>query len=558
MSRSKNEFSTPKKLVFWIVLLSTPLLFFAAVEGVVRLLIDKPVGKDPYLNTGAIPSFFDTTTVDGKPHHRVSHDAAYRSRNIVFAVDKSPDTLRVFALGGSASAGWPHPREEIYSVYLQQALQRAYPDRRVEVINVSAHAYASYRVRMIFDKVIDYDPDLIVLWTGNNEFLERRTYLGYREPLEQTVNFANRFATFRLSQYLYQRWLHPESSLSGMDREQVQYEMWSKIAQVALTLRKDPEQFRYLQEHYAYNVDYMVRAAGERDVPVVLVTVPTNVRDWRPNVSYNLLAGDALERWKTLYDAGRKALLSGDAAAAIDKLQQAAALEPQHARTHFHLGQAFEAAGRMRQAIDSFYRAKDVDGNPFRALSAFNGTLKKLAGQHPNAHLADADLAMRAASAPLAPGFELFLDYVHPTKKGNLIVAEAVFESVVAAGLFGAPSGTAAFRYEPQPLPDGTLYSEASDYELQRTILWLFGMMHQYESMADLAQRYSGPEHPRMPFVNRVAEVFPRYVELLNRKALQLPVDPERAESIVGKVRAFYRSSENEYELDLASAERIF
>jgi len=60
----------------------------------------------------------------------------------------------VFCLGGSASAGWPHPPLETYSAYLERALEKAYPDRRIEMINASAHGFASYRVRAVFDRVV--------------------------------------------------------------------------------------------------------------------------------------------------------------------------------------------------------------------------------------------------------------------------------------------------------------------------------------------------------------------------------------------------------------------
>ncbi len=65
--------------------------------------------------------------------------------------------------------------------------RRSYPRRSIEVINVSAHAYAAYRVRLLFDRVLEFEPDLLVLCTGNNEFLEKRTYLPMREHLDPVL-----------------------------------------------------------------------------------------------------------------------------------------------------------------------------------------------------------------------------------------------------------------------------------------------------------------------------------------------------------------------------------
>lgn len=44
------------------------------------------------------------------------------------------------------------------------------------MINVGAISYASYRAAGLMDKLTQYDPDLFIVYTGHNEFLERRTY----------------------------------------------------------------------------------------------------------------------------------------------------------------------------------------------------------------------------------------------------------------------------------------------------------------------------------------------------------------------------------------------
>jgi len=109
---------------------------------------------------------------DGQQTIRVVHPEAYAVRDTQFTVHKPEGTIRIFSFGGSASAGWPHPSSEIYTEYLERALAAQLSDRRVEVINLAAHAFASYRVRMIFDDVIGYDPDLVIIYSGNNDFLE--------------------------------------------------------------------------------------------------------------------------------------------------------------------------------------------------------------------------------------------------------------------------------------------------------------------------------------------------------------------------------------------------
>ncbi len=153
----------------------------------------------------------------------------------------------------------------------------------------------------------------------------------------------------------------------------------------------------------------MVTAAQEKGVPVVLVTVPVNLRDWRPNVSYQPLAGETLANWEQQYRNGRRLLWRGDAAGAVQSFSTATQLSPLHAEPHFMLGLALEALHDYDAAFQAYSRARDLDHNPFRAPSDLNRILRRIAGQSGNVSLADAEQVFRDGTAPLAPGFEPLL-----------------------------------------------------------------------------------------------------------------------------------------------------
>ena len=364
------------------------------------------VSDDPYLQFGRINSFFTKVNIGGRQYYQVSAREIYRERRIVFSVKKASGTFRIFCLGGSASAGWPHPSREIYSAYLEENLRRAYPDKTIEVINVSAHMYAAYRVRLIFKEIMEFEPDLIILYTGDNEFLEKRSYdirHNWLDPISRLANYSILFRIIRGS--ALGRWVFPANTLQGGQLDHAAYADWSKLEQLALDLRKDPAQFAFVKAHYAYSVESMVEAARDRNVPIILVSDPVNLRDWQPNVSYQALHGTDLERWETHYVRGRAALLRGNYDTAVDDLRLAGALNPQHAATYYYLARALEAKGQPVQAYDAFSRARDLDYNPFRAISDFNAALRKIAVRYDGVTLADAEAQFRSASAPFAPGF---------------------------------------------------------------------------------------------------------------------------------------------------------
>ena len=93
-----------------------------------------------------------------------------------FPVVKTEGTFRIFCLGGSTVQGRPYAIETAFPKWLQLSLEVRQPDRKWEVINCGGISYASYRLVPILRECLEhYEPDLIVLCTGQNEFLEDRT-----------------------------------------------------------------------------------------------------------------------------------------------------------------------------------------------------------------------------------------------------------------------------------------------------------------------------------------------------------------------------------------------
>jgi tetratricopeptide (TPR) repeat protein len=335
--------------------------------------------------------------------------------------------------------------------------------------------------------------------------------------------------------------------LSAAHREDAAEGLRAKLSRTAVRLRSDPEQFASVMAHYADSVEAMLDAAPARRVPVVLATVPVNLRDWHPNVSLHAQSGDALDRWREAFDAGRGSLLAGDPARARARLEEALALEPLHAETRFELGRALEAQGDPAGALARYREAVDLDHNPFRALSEQNALLRALAARKPGVALADLDAAFVAETAPRAPGFDLLLDYVHPTERGNALAARVVFDALVGGAVLGPVAGETRFRYDQTALERG--YDEARDARLQQTLLALFVTMHQYQAALEKARAIEAAGADTFALAARVRAVFEPWLELERRRLLGLPIDGAEARRVESAMRRFYAG-----EADAASA----
>ena len=112
-----------------------------------------------------------------------------------FPKKKASRTYRIFSLGGSTTYGRPYDDNASFSGWLRELLVPADPSRTWEVINAGGISYASYRVAAVMEELIQYEPDLFIIYTGHNEFLERRTYrtlLEAPKPLTTVGALASR------------------------------------------------------------------------------------------------------------------------------------------------------------------------------------------------------------------------------------------------------------------------------------------------------------------------------------------------------------------------------
>jgi hypothetical protein len=95
-------------------------------------------------------------------------DRAGTSEQYTFVDPKPTNTLLLLLVGELAIQGYPQPRHLCASAFLQLMLQDAWPDRQVEVINLGTTAIASFPVFGITIEVLDYEADLVVVYTGHN------------------------------------------------------------------------------------------------------------------------------------------------------------------------------------------------------------------------------------------------------------------------------------------------------------------------------------------------------------------------------------------------------
>jgi len=247
---------------------------------------------------------------------------------------------------------------------------------------------------------------------------------------------------------------------------------------------------------------------------------------------------------------GQGALLRDDGETAVDALRRAIVVDPSHAGAHYYLGRALESLEDHSGALRSYQSAVDLDANPFRTLSMLNESVREIGRSHPGIDLIDVEAEFKAASAPYAPGFDLFLDYVHPTRRGNLILTERVFDRIVAGAYIADRPALSDFVYEPDPGATGQAsYNEETDYRMRVGLLRLFAAMHQYETVVEEAQYLVETPgaldslSPEPKIVRRAHALFPDVLDMQRRRALGEEVPAEEVAEVNARLVDFYRTS---------------
>jgi hypothetical protein len=153
------------------------------------------------------------------------------------------------------------------------------------------------------------------------------------------------------------------------------------------------------KRQYESNLRYAIGIFGRANVPVLIASTPSNLRDLRPF--------DAIQNGNTRpsgasFDSARKVLSGGDSTSS-------------------------------RQL---FVRARDLDAIRFRAPSDFRAIVERVARESGSIYV-PAEERISGASKFGIPGGDLFLEHVHLNQTGYALIARIFYDEIAKRGFFG-------------------------------------------------------------------------------------------------------------------------
>ncbi|KPJ65346.1 MAG: hypothetical protein AMJ43_10975 [Coxiella sp. DG_40] len=347
----------------------------------------------------------------------------------VIPSQKSENTYRIFVFGASAAQGVPDSAYS-FSRILEIILSEQYPGVNFEVINTAMTAINSHMVVKIAKDCAQHEPDLFVVYLGNNEVIGPYGAGTVFAPLSEHLSLIHLGIAFRgtrLGQLL--------TYLLQATKQKNIPKVWGGMSMfLDKQLSADDERLQIVYNNYNKNLESVINIAQKRGTAVILTTVGTNLKDCAPfaSVHRNGLSEDEKKSFEEIYKEAIDYDEAGQYAQALEKYLAAADIDGQFAELQFRLGRCYFLLGQYPKAKQRYIRARELDTVRLRADNRINEIIREIAQNKSSddVYVADAVRALEGQNPYQIPGGELFYEHVHLNFKGNYILAKSIFEQI--------------------------------------------------------------------------------------------------------------------------------
>ncbi len=451
-----------KKTTFRIILLLLPAFILIAMELSLRLFNYGDILKLVVKIDRNGKTYYTINQLVGKRYFNKDRMYYRKGSHDFFEVNKSPQTIRVFCLGASTMAGFPYEYNAIPSEFLRDRLIAAFPGKNIEVINTAIAATNSFTVNEFADELVNYKPDLFIIYMGQNEYygvygVGSTISIGKNRSLIKAYLWLENFKTFLLLKNI----INSVSGWFGSDNQQENKVLMEEMAKTSI--KYDSDDYQTGVNTFRENYRDVINTARENHIPVLISSLVRNENSLPPFVSFhsNGLSDSAKNISENLFKMGVDSLNMGKYSSAEDLFTQAIETDSIPANFHYALASCLEESGQYTQAEAQYSIAADLDGLRFRAPSEFNRIIFSLGSEY-KVPVADVKQLFKKNSANGIIGSKLLADHVHPNIQGYFLLAEAWYKSIRQHKLLGK-------LQEPEE-SDSTIWAKSAVTELDSLI----------------------------------------------------------------------------------------
>ena len=425
---------------------------------------------DPFVGFAGIRPLFEADASGRFMHTSPARRGFFEEDS--FLREKPDDEFRIFVFGGSTVQGNPYSIQTSFTRFLQIALNQAAPSTSWKVVNCGGISYASYRLLPLMEECLQYQPDLMIVCTGHNEFLEDVTYtylLQTPVAITRVYSLLGRFRCYRLLRSLM--WnssrqaagdMAPPSMVGGqrdptgrskqdaMMHDQSKLESQSNPGRPVLSMEvdalldhqgglqayvRDDRHAALVAAHFQSNLLRMYQLCSDAGLPMLLVHPPSNLSDCPPfKAEFDPQLPEASCQAVRELLSQASSLVRDQPDKAVQCLRQATELDSRFAFAWYQLGHALLAVNDPDSAKAAFIKARDEDVCPLRMTSALDAAMLAMIQQSGCPYLDAADVLQQHCLNGIT-GDNVLVDHIHPSFRSHQWIGLAITDWMQSAGI---------------------------------------------------------------------------------------------------------------------------
>ena len=305
------------------------------------------------------------------------------------------------------------------------------PSINFEIINTAITATNSHVVLPIAKEVSQHRPDMAIIYLGNNEVVGpfgAGTIFSRLSPNLTLIRAGIQLKATRIGQAM--------QTIIGKVGNETSPKKWQGMEMfLGNQVRSDSAALETVYSHYQENLSDIINTFKDKEIPVVVSTVGSNLKDFPPLASQHGLSlqADELIQWDNLYKEGMEQFQADEIKAALSAFLEAEQIDGSYADLQSFIGQSYLKVGKYSAARKHFELARDLDTLRFRADSRINDVIRAVFEETSDSGVSIVDAVHRfdEQSPQGIQGKELYYEHVHLTFHGNYLLARNAAEKVL-------------------------------------------------------------------------------------------------------------------------------
>ncbi len=306
-----------------------------------------------------------------------------QGRDFKFLMPKPAGKKRIFIVGESVAGLMYWPDNDFVSEFVEKP----------EVINCGMGAYDSGRILDVFMEVMDYQPDLIVVLSGNNE-MAMDSCRGISAEMRRRLRRIK---------------INVRRIFAGREAKEAEHAVNIKIHEQRLCK--------------------MAETAKKKNIPLILCTLPANMSDFSPSGYLPLKIKNFVKAFFLME--------AGNIKKAEKIFRNILNQNPREAFVHFYLAQILEKSNKFIEAKKHYELAIEWDTKGDRISQERNKMIREVAKKE-GVCLADLEKSFMKVSKNGIINGEYLVDGVHWFSKYNYFVVSQTLKYIGKCDKVGA------------------------------------------------------------------------------------------------------------------------